>query len=257
VESERTYGGDCSLRHARLKAIYESQQGCQPELLAYFVRVEPAYADRVFRSHPWDMQAPPSVCTVQYFERIAPLAMSAGFEQYLTAYLMHSNVYVKTTAARVLGRYGTSTALPRLWETLRYFHDWWSGKDADLAQNGEGIALEVELRNAIARARNWVVGEQELRRIEGLCVSQWCRSETQQDLAALESPLRIDLAFGPRTPGGSVAQYRGLENLAAVEAKLAQFPRATRFTLVVRGGRSSALEESLRPFAAQHGLMIQ
>jgi hypothetical protein len=31
--------------------------------MAYFVRVDPAYADRVFHSHPWDMQAEPPPCT--------------------------------------------------------------------------------------------------------------------------------------------------------------------------------------------------
>jgi len=60
----------------RVKAIYESQQDpCQPELMAYFVRVDPAYADRIFHSHPWDMQAEPPPCTVRYFERTPRVAV--------------------------------------------------------------------------------------------------------------------------------------------------------------------------------------
>jgi hypothetical protein len=55
----------------KLKAIYESQQQkCQPELMAYFMRVDPDYAGRVFHSHSWDMQVDPPPCTVQYFRLV-------------------------------------------------------------------------------------------------------------------------------------------------------------------------------------------
>lgn len=40
----------------RIRAIYESQQELGlPELMAYFVRVDPAYSERLFRGHAWDM----------------------------------------------------------------------------------------------------------------------------------------------------------------------------------------------------------
>jgi hypothetical protein len=85
----------------RIKSIYESQtQQCQPELVAYFVRVDPAYADGIFHSHAWEMQTMPPQCTMQIFQRTAQIAMSPGLEKYLAAYLMHSNVFIKSTAAR-------------------------------------------------------------------------------------------------------------------------------------------------------------
>jgi hypothetical protein len=240
-----------------VKAIYEAgQRPCEPELMAYFVRVEPAYADGVFRSVPWDMHAPPSRCAVQYFERTAPLAMSPGLEQYMSAYLMHSDVFVKTTAARSLGKYGTPAALPALWDTLRYFHKYWEGKGAELAKNGQSVALEVELRNAIARGRGWLATDKDLRSIAALCSSNWCTSETQQDLAAWEAPLRIEMQDQTYGIGGKVAQYYGMESLAAMEAKLAQFPRGTSFVLVVSGPRSVKAGAELRAFAAEKGLTI-
>lgn len=232
----------------RMKAIYESQKGCQPALLAYFVRVEPAYADRVFRAQPWDMHAPPPLCAVQDFLRIPPLAMSAGLEEYLAAYLMHSDVYVKTTAAKALGRYGSAAALPKLWDTLRYFQEWWKGKGAELAQNGQSMALEVELRNAIARGRGWLANPEDLRKIQSLCSSDWCRGETQQDLRAWDQPLRIELREGQ----SRVVQYFGLEDVAAVEAKLAQFPRGTQFVMSAQGKDA----DEVRRFAAARGMSV-
>jgi hypothetical protein len=244
----------------RMRAIYESQQdACQPEMMAYFVRVDPAYAERVFRSHAWDMHAPPPRCTVQYFNRTPPLAMNPPLEQYIAAYLMHSDVYIKSTAAQVLGRYGTTSALPRLWETFRYFHDYWKGKGEELAQNGQGVGLEVDLRNAIARGRGWLATEADLHLIESLCISDRCVQETRQDLEHLAPPLRIEVMTQPSVGiSGRVAQYQGLESVAAMELKLAQFPRGTRFKLYAPGPGSQAAKtaaEILR-FATEKGLVV-
>jgi len=236
----------------RIRAIYESQQDrCQPELMAYFVRVDPAYSERVFRSHAWDMHAMPPPCTVQIFQRTPPLAMSRSLEEYLAAYTMHGDVYIKSTAVKALGRYGTASALPALWDGFRYFHDYWKGKGAELEQNGSGIALEVDLRNAIARGRGWVVSETDERLIESLCISRWCASETANDLQAMKQPIAVELQAQNFS---RVAQYSGLESLAAVEAKIAQYPRGARFVLYGPAESKEALE--LRRFAEGKGMVV-
>jgi len=242
------YGTKAGL--ARVRAIYESQQPpCQPELLAYFVRVDPAYADGVLHAKPWGMHAPAPMCTVQYFNRTAPLAMSPELERYIAAYLMHSDVHIKTSAAHSLARYGTAAALPKLWETFRYFHEWWQGKGPELEKNGEAAMLEVELANAITRGSGWLATPAELRQVEPLCIGQRCRVEVQSDLRTWEAPLRIDVIEGQYR----VAQYSGLQSLAELEAKLAQFPRGTKFAL---SGSGSEAEE-VRRFASDHGLQVQ
>jgi len=241
----------------RMKAIYESrQQACQPELMAYFVRVDPAYADRAFHSHPWDMHAAPPPCTLQYFQRTPPLAMSPALEQYMAAYLMHSDVHVKTTAAHALARYGSGAALPKLWDTFRYFHEYWKGKGAELERIGEGVQLEVELRNAIARGRGWLAGENDLRLIESLCTSGRCVGATHEDLSAWEKPLRIEITDQPYGIGGKIAQYYALESVAAMEAKLTQFPRGTQFVMYTSGVRAAKTGAQMQKFAAEHGITV-
>ena len=118
-----------------------------------------------------------------------------------------------------------------------------------LGTNGESALLEIELRNAIARGRGWLATEKDLREIESLCSSGWCKGETNADLREWEGTLSIDLRDGLYR----VAQYSGLENVAAVEAKLAQFPRGTKF--VMHG--SGAQADAIRRFAAVQGLMIE
>jgi hypothetical protein len=242
----------------KLKAIYESQQQkCQPELIAYFVHTEPEYANRVFHSHPWDMQVDPSPCTVQYFQRTAPLAMDPVLQSYMAAYLMHVNVRVKTVAAQILGLYGSKSATGPLWDAFRYFHEYWQEKRAELPPNGEGVQLEVALRNAIARGHNWVVDDADLRLMESLCISQRCLYETQQDLRAWQQkPLRLELSSQGGGIRGAAAQYYGLESMEALEDKLAQFPRGTIFLVTNSGEDAAQALTALRQFADHKGLIL-
>ena len=241
---------------ARIKAIYESQQDqCQPELMGYFVRVEPAYADGVFHSHPWDIHVAPPRCTAQYFQRTPPIAMGPGLERYLTAYLMQGDVPLKKIAAQQLGRYGSPAAVGALWDAFRYFHDYWKGQPVELTQNGEE---EVGLRNAIARGSHWLATETDLRTIESLCISERCVYETEQDLDAWRPPLKIEVSGWPGGgTRGQVAQYHMIESIEALEEKLSQFPQGTQFVLMTDGdGVDGPTAVRLRNYAAAHGLTV-
>jgi hypothetical protein len=125
-----------------------------------------------------------------------------------------------------------------------------------LLQNGEGVHLEVELRNAIARARHWLATETDLRTIESLCVSERCLSETQQDLRAWQRPLRIEVSDQPGGIRGKVAQYYGIESMEGLEQKLGQFPKGTQFVLTVYGDVPDGATDHIRKYAAAHGLTV-
>jgi hypothetical protein len=241
----------------RIQAIYDSQQNsCQPELMAYFVRVDPAFADRVFHSHPWDMHAAPPRCTARYFERTPQIAMGPALERYLTAYLMHGDVHLKKIAAQSLGRFGSPAALGPLWDAFRYFHDYWKAKPAEVDQNSEGAFLELELRNAIARGRHWLATQTDLRTIQSLCITQHCLSETQQDLQAWQPPMRIEVSNQPGGIRAQVAQYYWIESMPALEEKLGQFPKGTQFTLRVYVDDADGIAVRIRKIAAARGLTI-
>lgn len=237
----------------QVKSIYEAQKNpCQPELAAYFVRVDPAYADRIFHAQPWDLTAEPPPCARQYFERTPRIAMGPVLERYMTAYLMHRVVHIKTAAAQSLGHYGSPAAREPLWQALRYFHTYWQGKAEQLARNGEGSNLEVELRNALARATHWLATEADLRTMESLCVSGRCLDDVHQDLGAWHKPLKIQMTSEPGDFRAQVAQYDGIPSIEALEDKLGQFPAGTQFLLSANGEGA----DSIRHYAAQHGLAV-
>ncbi len=242
----------------RIKAIYESQpQDCQPELLAYFVRVDPAYADGVFHSHPWDMRVDPPRCALQYFQRTALLAMSPELERFMAAYLGHVNVFVKTTSARTLELYGSKSAVGPLWEAFRYFHEYWKDQRAQLPPTGEGAQLEMALRNAIARGHHWLADEADLRAMESLCITGQCLYETRDDLEAWrQRPLRLQLSTSGSGIHAGVAQYYGLDSLEAINEKLAQFPTGTRFVVSASGDDAAGKIAAVRQFAEGQGLIL-
>jgi hypothetical protein len=202
------------------------------------------------------MRGAPPRCTVRYFERTPQIAMGPALERYMTAYLMHGDVLVKKTAAQSLGRFGSPAAVGPLWDAFRYFHDYWKGKQAELTQNGEGVFLEAELRNAIAHGRHWLAGETDLRTIESLCISERCLFETQQDLRAWQRPLRIEVSREPGGIRGQVAQYYAIKSMEALEEKLSQFPKGTQFVLRVIGEDADGVTTRIRKYAAAHGLTV-
>ena len=241
----------------RIKSIQESQQvQCQPELMAYFSRVDPAYADRVFHRQAWDMQAAPPPCAISYFERTPRLAMGPVLEKYMIAYLAHRDVPLKKAAAQALGRFGSPAARGPLLDAFRYFHDYWNGKESELTQNAEGVSLEVEQRNALSRAANWLATDADLRAIESLCISDRCRYETGQDLRAWQKPLRIELSGQSGGIRATVAQYYGIETVEALKQRLAQFPKGTEFVLAAVGGGVEGAAADIRKYAAARGLVI-
>jgi hypothetical protein len=250
------YGSPKAL--GRMKAIYESQtEHCQPELLAYFLRVDPDYADRILHERPWDMHADPPPCANRWFGTTARIDMAPALEKFAVAYLMHSNVETKMQAAQALGKFGSKAAEAPLWNTLRYFHDWWKDRRAQIKEQPQNQYLEVELRNALARARNWLADEADLRTLAALCISDRCAMETDRDLQTWRAPMLVDVAAGWDGFRAAVAQYPGLASVEELENKLAQFPRGSRFLLRVHGEDREAIADRVMRFGASRGLMLK
>jgi hypothetical protein len=73
----------------------------------------------------------------------------------------------------------------------------------------------------------------------------------------LKPPLRIEVMMQPSVGiYGRVAQYYGLESVAAMESKLAQFPRGTRFVLYAPEGQSARTAAEIHRFATEKGFVV-
>jgi hypothetical protein len=245
MELPARYGDAESL--PRIRAIYESQADkCQPELLAYFLRVDPAYGGRILSQ----ALAPP--CAMRYSVVTARLYMNPELEAFITALLVRREMDVQTAAAESLGKYGTATAEGPLWVALTYFHNEWKEWQGELKRRPEAERLELSLRNAIARGAGWLVTEADIRSIERLCLSDRCQYETTVDSQCLHAVLTVRIS-GSRA---SVAQY-DTESLDRLENKLGQFPAGTVFQLRIEGPNIGPVYERLEQFGERTQLTFK
>ncbi|MCE5310165.1 MAG: hypothetical protein LLG20_21225 [Acidobacteriales bacterium] len=252
------YGSPRSLE--RFKEVYEMQRDpCGAGLIAYFLRVDPAHAESILKRQPWNMHAPAPPCTAELIEQVPPLYMHRVMEEYLAAYVQHSDGNVKGASALALGRYGSAWAEEPLWQAYRYFHDWWKNRREDLEKDefAGNVRLEQELRHALAHGAGWLTGEAKLKQIDALCLGWGCLHDSFQDLNAWRRPLRVAVyAYSGDDFRAEVAHYTNLRSIEAVERKLTQFPRGTVFQTAVYSpaddARRSAILEQLQKLAAAH-----
>lgn len=231
----------------RIRAIYESQADkCQPELLAYFLRVDPAYGGRILS------QASPPPCAMRYSVIAARLYMNPALGAFIVALPMRREPDIEAVAAESLGKYGTATAVGPLWQALRSFHDNWKERQRELKKHPEAERLELSLHNAIARGAGWLATEADIHRIDRLCLSDRCHYETTLDLQRLRAVLTVQIS-GARA---SVAQYN-TESLDQLENKLGQFPAGTVFQLRIEGPNIEPVYERMKQFGARTQLTFK
>jgi hypothetical protein len=240
----------------RLRAIFESERdSCQPELMAYFVRVDPAYADGVFHGGPGSRHGSPE-CAVEYFERTPQLAMGNVLERYMTESLSQGDAPAVKAAAQALALYGSPAARESLLKAFHDLQDFQSSGGKLPLQGTPPRGLDDGIREAILDARHWSVTEADLRDMERLCATERCRTATEAELQALQSPLRIFVDSSRDGIHAQVGQYYGLDSMEALEDKLGQFPKGTRFVLIANSVIDSEAEARILKYADAHGLII-
>jgi hypothetical protein len=252
---------------SQVKQVFESLQdsSCQPELLAYFVRVEPSYAETFLRNFRWNVSDSMNQCGLLYQSDSPGFGMHPVLENYMIRNLKHEAFGVKWGAAFALRGQGSARALQPLQDAFRSFHDYWTDHKLEQARGADGIEarqLEAIFRSAIAWSRGWVIDEAALRKLAELCITEVCKNAAIADAARWEQkPLRVEISPADSGYGfqGSVVQYRGLQGVEGVAQKLAQFPKGTEFELHVRAAPwdRERITNDLRLFTAQAGIVLK
>jgi hypothetical protein len=110
------------------------------------------------------------------------------------------------------------------------------------------------------RAQAWLAEEGELRELRTICVTDNCRTECDQMIAAAaDTPINIVQFDNPGNALVLLAQYQ-LTSISALERKLAQYPEGTSFTLDVRSldpATARVVVSVLVKFAEAHGIAIR
>ena len=246
----------------RVKAAYGDDGGkwgsdIESDLLAYFLRTDHNYGVR-------QLDKALASRTGQFHYRYILGGLAAlipgpdpDVERLAIAHLRDPDLEVVVDAVKTLGAYGSSAAEAPLWARMREWHRQEVGKsEPSTSPSGE---MEYVFANALATAPGWLADRAKLRALEDLCITPNGRVNVAALFQQWQEPVTITLLH--EQGQWSVVQYGQLLSLAALESKLAQFPRGTQFRLAHWNFPSRAEQAQafgrLKPFLEARGMRLE
>jgi HEAT repeat protein len=225
---------DAMLRARRSPSQFDIASSlCQPALIGYYLRVDPAWGERVLRSVLNDRSANPrGGCWAGIVGETAQYQAGPAWEKVAIEALTDPVVPVKSDAVKALGQYGSPAAQQAVMEAFRYWHGWWKDKPAEMV--GER-PFEQAFLQAAARAQNWIATGEDMEKVRELCITIGCRSNAEDYIRMWEGTLPVSIG---ESGGGDVsisfAQYYE-RSLDAARARLMQVPAGTRLKWSING----------------------
>jgi hypothetical protein len=150
---------------------------CEPPLIAYFLRVDPDWGEKALRQTLAERGYTMGRCWLGIIGQTAVYYSGSAWEKVAIDALQDPAVPVKIDAVKSLARYGSPAAKPALFDSFRYWHEWWVNRGE---QNDESRRLEQAFVEATIRPRNWTPTDGDLATVRDLCLTAACKSEVPQ-----------------------------------------------------------------------------
>jgi hypothetical protein len=225
--------------YARVDSEMRSRQGaagdpprrlatpaCEPALYAYFLRVDPAYGEKLLRGAMVERSSEMGWCWAGAIGETARYFVNPQWQSVALDGLTDPKVIVKIDAVKALAQYGSPDSLGPLWEAFRYWHDWWKDKPAEI--NEENRRLERAFVGAFTQGAHWVSSGDDLSRAVALCITDDCRRELEQSRLYWQHPPAVSI--GQSEDGSyyaNLAQY-SMRSLEEARQRLLQLPKGTQ-----------------------------
>lgn len=147
---------------------------CEPPLLAYFLRVDPAWGEKAFRQSLAERRYGTGRCWLVVVGETAVYNSGPAWEKIAIGALRDPSVPVKIDAVESLARYGSPASKAAIFEAFRYWHEWWADRGEP---NDENRRLEYAFVEATTRPGNWKPSDADLAAIRDLCLTPGCKSQ--------------------------------------------------------------------------------
>lgn len=147
---------------------------CEPALVAYFLRVEPAWGEKVLRETLAERSYTMGRCWLMILGETAVYYSGAAWEKVAIDALGDGAVPVKIDAVRSLGQHGSPDSKEAVMAAFRYWRQWW---ETHGQPNEENLRLEQAFVEATTRPKNWTPSDSDLAEIHDLCLTTGCRSQ--------------------------------------------------------------------------------
>ena len=262
----------------RVRAFYEGpgagRWACSPQasMIAYFVRVDPLFAEESLRKALAARGAGLSRCYPSVLSYVARLRMSAEVEEIAIDALDDNDPEVVLHAATLLGEHGSAYAEKVLWQRLEKWHDAMQGRDlskqnplapVDGGSEASGQAMiEQGLINGISRGRAWLTDPEKLKRLRDLCLTDRGRKDVDQLISNWNHSISLAVnSMDGELHSISVGQYSA-KSLDALKEKLLQFPKGTTFLWSAFSPRaddskSQEVFQQIKTFLEDHGMKLE
>ena len=248
--------------------IGKSACAIQNPTLAYLLRVNPAIArpriERAIAARGDKFTA----CNQALFQTVSEIHYDPLLEEIGIQSLDDPDPQVASTAATMLGKFGSPAAESALWQRYTSWNVKWGGRKAQpvamladpINEAAYQLGLGQNLAQALATGKSWLTDKHKLYRLLQMTKAPVIQQNVESYLKSWEfEALTITIYnSSPDRFHAQLAQY-DLHSMAALKDKIIQFPPGTKFLLSIpthdsRPAGQAAVE--LRSFVTGKGMLI-
>lgn len=236
----------------------------QNPTLAYLLRVNPAIArpriERAIAARGEGFSA----CNRELLQVVAEIHYDPVLEEIATRSLDDPDPQVASTAARMLGNFGSPAAEAALWQRYNSWSAKWSGHDWQLDRMWAGpvdekvyqFGLGQNLVQALATGKSWLADKNKLQRLLQITKVRRFQEQIDSYLKNWQNEtvsIFVNNGAPPSRFHALLAQYE-FHSMKALKEKISQFPSETKFVLSNPPQESAGdqLLTELRAFIAAH-----
>lgn len=236
---------------------------CQPQAiaLAYVVKFHSDNAASLV--HRAMASTHETACYQTLFSSVSRYAYGPALDEAAIAALHNPDPQAAADAAEYLRFYGTESAKQPLLQRYREWNEMWAGKPGKVDPSTESgyplSTLGQKLGEALIANQGWLSDPALIAEVLRRCVGEQMCREVHQLASAAASPIQNVLL----NPSVSFEKYDigpySSKSLDLFEAKLAQFPKETKFNLIPSFPRNDdqiKLEHEAEALFTKHGMTL-
>lgn len=200
-----------------------------------------------------------SACNHDLFQTVSEIHYDPMLEEIAIRSLDDPDPQVASTAATMLGKFGSPAAESALWQRYTSWNAKWAGESqstpmlADpVNENVYQLGLGQNLAQALATGESWLADKTKLQRLSQLTKVRRTQQEVESYLKNWQDEaitIFIDTGSSPVRFHARLAQYE-VHSLNALKEKLALFASGTTFVLSIQPQESPADAELLTELRA-------
>ena len=243
---------------------------CVPQgaALGYLVKFDPASARSLVERAVKERGKGKTACDRSVFQDIAPYATDPMLTEVALTTLDDPDQQVTMDALIYLMAYGDKSVEQPVWNRYVEWSEKWKNRadtlesrEAGSSGDWEEMGLGENLARTLLANQGWLATPDSITRVLERCVGEQMCAQLKQiadEAKRGTGPYNITASRSARNESYQVAQYNP-RSLDLLDAKIAQFPRGTRFTLIPTSPQNQdqmKLEGDVKAILEKNGMRL-